>query len=266
MVYFFFDLSGYVVSWLTRHLENIVKRQRFKKMPSSRREEEFIPAAVFKFDHLEGHVQKHLKKVYGTLSISMMAAGVGAYVHLFTGLMKAGLLTTLASLGLMLWLAFTHHSKENETKRLAILTGFTFFTGMSLGPVMDFVIDINPSIISTAFMATTVIFVSFSLAALYNTNRTFLYMGGFLMSGLSWLCLLGFMNIFFRSQLIWDFYLHAGLLVFCAFILYDTQLIVEKKRRGDDDYIWHSVDLFLDFINVFRKLMIILAKKEKKKE
>ena len=36
----------------------------------------------------ERSVQTHLKKVYGTLSISMVAAGVGAYVHLFTSLMK----------------------------------------------------------------------------------------------------------------------------------------------------------------------------------
>ena len=32
--------------------------------------------------------------------------------------------------------------------------------------------------------------------------------------------------------------LYLGLFVFCAFVLYDTQLIVEKRRRGDDDYIW----------------------------
>ena len=30
----------------------------------------------------------------------------------------------------------------------------------------------------------------------------------------------------------------------CGFVLYDTQLIVEKRRRGDDDYIW-LVALFL---------------------
>lgn len=29
-------------------------------------------------------------------------------------------------------------------KRMAIFTGFTFFSGMSLGPVMDWVIDIDP--------------------------------------------------------------------------------------------------------------------------
>ena len=34
------------------------------------------------------------------------------------------------------------------------------------------------SIISTALMGTCLIFISFSLAALYNTNRMFMYMGG----------------------------------------------------------------------------------------
>lgn len=44
----------------------------------------------------------------------------------------------------MIWLALTHHSKETQMKRMAIFTGFTFFSGMSLGPVMDWVIDIDP--------------------------------------------------------------------------------------------------------------------------
>uniref|UniRef100_A0A194AM79 Putative bax inhibitor-1 protein n=1 Tax=Pinctada fucata TaxID=50426 RepID=A0A194AM79_PINFU len=247
-------------------MSDIVVKIFQKPKMESRRNDEFIPKAIFNFDNLEPYVQSHLKKVYGALSISMLTAAVGAYVHLFTGLMKAGLLTSLASLGLMIWLAATHHSKETEGKRLAIFAGFTFFSGMSLGPLLDHVIDIDPSIITTAFMGTTVVFVSFSLAALYNTDRTFLFMGGMLMSGLSWLLLAGFLNIFFQSSLIWDVYLYGGLIIFCLFVLYDTQLIVEKRRNGDEDYIWHSVDLFLDFINIFRKLMIILSKKEKKRD
>lgn len=200
------------------------------------------------------------------MSISMFTACAGAYVHLYTEWLQAGFLTMIASIGLMLWLAATHHSKENETKRLAIFSGFTFFSGMSLGPLLDYVIQIDPSIIVTAFLGTSVIFISFSLAALFNTNRTFLYMGGFLMSALSWMCLAGFMNIFIGSRLIWEAQLYLGLLLFCAFVLYDTQMIVEKKRRGDDDYIWHSVNLFLDFIQIFRRLLIILSSKDKKKE
>lgn len=221
-----------------------------------------LPKALFKFDHLETRVQKHLKKVYGTLSVSMLAAAAGAYVHLFTGIVSAGILTVLASIGMMLWLAATSHTKENEQKRLGIFIGFTFLSGVSLGPLLDMVISIDPSIITTALMGTCLIFISFSLASLYNTNRTYLYMGGFLLSALSWMCLLGVMNIFFRSQMIFNLNLYGGLLIFCGFVLYDTQLIIEKARNGDDDYIWQSVDLFLDFINIFRRLLIILASKD----
>ena len=32
--------------------------------------------------------------------------------------------------------------------------------------------------------------------------------------------------------------LYAGLVIMCGFVLYDTQLIVEKSRMGNDDYIW----------------------------
>lgn len=226
------------------------------------RNEQIIPEALFKFDHLETRVQKHLKKVYGTLSISMLAAAAGAYVHLFTNLLSFGLLTVIASIGMLIWLAATHHSKENEKKRLGIFVGFTFLSGISLGPMLEYAIHVDPSIIATALMGTSLIFISFSLAALYNRNRTFLYMGGFLLSALSWMCLLGFMNIFFQSRMIFDLNLYGGLLVFCAFVLYDTQLIIEKARTGDDDYIWHSIDLFLDFINIFKRLLIILSNKE----
>ena len=30
-------------------------------------------------------------------------------------------------------------------------------------------------------------------------------------------------------------------MVFCVFVMYDTQLIVDKFERGDHDYIWYVV-------------------------
>ncbi|KAK6166575.1 hypothetical protein SNE40_023232 [Patella caerulea] len=227
---------------------------------------EFLPEALFKFDNLEGYVQKHLKNVYGCLGIGMLSAAVGAYIHVFTNLMQAGLLTAIGSIGLMIWLASIRHSKETQGKRMAIFCGFTFLSGISLGPLLDMAIMIDPSIIPTALLGTAAVFISFTLAALYNTNRTFLYLGGFIMSGLSFLLLLSIGNLFFRSQLIFDINLYGGLVIFCAFVLYDTQLIVEKRRHNDDDFVWHSVDLFIDFIQIFRRLLIILSRKEEDKK
>lgn len=53
----------------------------------------------------------------------------------------------------------------------------------------------------------------------------------------------------------------GGLAIHCAFIVYDTQMIAEKCRRGDKDYVLHTMELFLDFVNVFRYLLIILKER-----
>ncbi|PVD39307.1 hypothetical protein C0Q70_01936 [Pomacea canaliculata] len=198
-----------------------------------------FPSTLFKFDNLERPVQLHLQNVYATLGIGMLSAAVGAYVHLFTEILQAGLLTTIAAICLLIWLASTRHAKENLNMRMAIFTGFTFCSDVKLFKHLDhgFLFCV-PSIIATALLGTAVVFISFSLAALYNNQRTYLYMGGFLMSALSWLLILSIGNLFFASRLLFDINLYAGLFLFCAFVLYDTQLIVEKRRHGDDDYIW----------------------------
>nr|CAD7416915.1 unnamed protein product [Timema cristinae] len=52
----------------------------------------------------------------------------------------------------------------------------------------------------------------------------------------------------------------------CGFVLYDTQLIIEKRRNGDKDFVTHSVDLFVDLIGIFRRLVIILTQREQRRE
>ena len=56
-------------------------------------------------------------------------------------------------------------------------------------------------------------------------------------------------------------YLWGGILLFCGFIMWDTQMIIEKRRRGDKDFIAHSLDLFIDFMQIFRKVLILLMQK-----
>lgn len=85
------------------------------------------------------------------------------------------------------------------------------------------------------------------------------------MSGLSFLSLMFLMNIFLGSVMLFKVHMYLGLFIMCGFVLFDTQLIIEKAENGDKDYVWHCVDLFLDFITIFRKLMIILAMNDKDK-
>jgi FtsH-binding integral membrane protein len=60
--------------------------------------------------------------------------------------------------------------------------------------------------------------------------------------------------------------LYAGLLIFCGYVMYDTQVIVERAVRGEKDYVKHALDLFVDFVAIFVRLMVILAQNEQKRE
>ncbi|XP_015279196.1 PREDICTED: bax inhibitor 1 [Gekko japonicus] len=222
--------------------------------------------AIFKFSHISTSTQQHLKKVYATFALCMFVAAAGAYINLVTQLVQFGLLTSLGALGLMIWLMATPHSRKTEQKRLGILSGFAFLSGVNLGPLLKMVIAINPSIIPTAFLGTAVIFSCFSLSALFAKRRAYLYLGGFLFSGLFLMLFLSLINMFVGSTWLFTANLYIGLMVMCGFVLFDTQLIIEKAERGDGDYIWHCVDLFLDFISIFRELMTILGMNESNKK
>jgi len=213
----------------------------------------------------EAPIRSHLKSVYACLAMTIVSAAAGAYTHLFTNLLRGGgLLYGLLGMGLALGLYATPDNGKNRPTRMALLLGFAFFSGLGTGPLLDMALRINPSLIPNAFLLSGAIFACFSGAALFAPDGQYLYLGGTLLSGLSTLFWLGFLNIFFQSQLIFQVYLWGGLLVFCGFIMWDTQMIIEKRRRGDRDFIAHSLDLFIDFMQVFRKIMILLMQKEQR--
>merc|ERR550519_2735333 len=182
---------------------------------------------------------------------------------MFTNILSGGgILLSLLGLGLALGLFMTPDNGKNRSTRLAMLLGFAFFSGLGMGPLLDMAIHLNPAIVPSALMLTTMVFACFSAAALYAPDGKYLYLGGSLLSGLSSLLFLGFLNIFFRSQLLFQVHIYLGLAIFCGFIMFDTQVIILKARRGDTDFIAHSLDLFIDFIQVFRKILVLLMQKE----
>jgi FtsH-binding integral membrane protein len=76
-------------------------------------------------------VRTHLKNVYASLMLSIMTASVGAYVHLFTDLLRGGgLLMALAGAGLAFWLYATPDNGKNRGQRMAMLLGFAFLSGI----------------------------------------------------------------------------------------------------------------------------------------
>lgn len=216
------------------------------------------------FTQLSKGAKNHLQNVYACMTLCLIGAVAGAYVYL-TMMQVAGFLPLIGSIGSMLYLGATSSPGMNG-KRLAVLGVFGFCNGLSLGPLLDMVISIDPAIVVTALLYTTFLFVSLTLAALYSKKRSLLYLGGFLMAGLNILFWSNMLRLVFGVRLFSGLELYFGLAIFCGFIMFDTQMIIYRYDDcGEKDFIWHSVDLFLDFINVFVRLLILLSKKEERK-
>ncbi|XP_050579812.1 probable Bax inhibitor 1 isoform X1 [Bombus affinis] len=211
---------------------------------------------------LEPPVRQHLKNVYGCLSMSLLSAAGGVYIHMFSELLRTNLLTTLGTLGLLFTLINTPDNGKNQKLRLSYLLGFAFFSGLGLGPLLQLVISVNPTVIVTALIGTIVIFVSFSISSLLAERGRWLYLGGTLISLLNIMVLFSFVNLFLRWTIFYQAYLYIGLFLMCGFVIYDTQLIIEKYHMGSKDFILHSLDLFVDFVNIFRHFLVILTQKE----
>jgi FtsH-binding integral membrane protein len=223
-------------------------------------------AEIFSPKPLAPAVRVHLSKVYAALGLCLLCCSAGAIAHLMFNL--GGFLSTLGAIGLMVWLTVDKDT-QNINKRLAILSAFGFLQGCSIGPLVGTALDVDPSILVTAFLGTTTVFVCFTISALVAERRQYLFLGGLVSSALCFTILISLVNVFLGSRALNTINLYLGLFIFCAYVLYDTQIILEKAAAGNTDFVWHAVELFLDFINIFVRIVILLIEsqdKDKKKK
>jgi FtsH-binding integral membrane protein len=215
---------------------------------------------------LDKRVTEHLKNVYATLAGLLGISALGVYFQITANFSTtiSGILTFVLMMYLTLFTTYSQH--ESQAKRVGVLMAFAFFHGVSIGPLINRVIDLDQQILVVAFLATAAIFVCFSLAAIFAKDRSYLYIGGILSSALTIMCLMSLFNIFIRSPVVPYTLLYGGLIVFSLYVVYDTQLIIEKAKFGSYDYVRHSLELFLDFAAIFIRILIILADKAEKKK
>eukprot|EP00122_Pirum_gemmata_P006651 Pgem_evm1s6085 len=200
-----------------------------------------------------------MKSVYSHLMVTSLCAAVSSY---FSASFQVGpLLYVFGSLACMLGVKMIANTPENLTTRFACMCGYGFFSGIMLNPVINMAARVDPTIPMTALMGTCAIFACFSLSAMFAVkSKKYMMIGGFLSSAMSSLMVLSFVSIFVRSEFLFMARLYMGLLVFSLYIIYDTQVILLNFKRGHNDPISSSIDLFVDLVAVFVRLLIILSK------
>lgn len=144
--------------------------------------------------------------------------------------------------------------------RLGMLWMDGFMLGWNAGPLTQMVFDLEADLLLTAVVGSFAAFVSFSGAALFSQRRSFLYLGAML--SVTSLILLA--SSFFPS--LFNVNLYLGLFMFCFYIIYDTQILVERAEMSassDPNGVDGTLQLFTDLYAIFVRLLIILMKDRK---
>jgi len=135
----------------------------------------------------------------------------------------------------------------------------------------------QPSILLKAGLYTLGIMGALSFTAMNAKEDKFLYIGGPLMAGLTILVLSSFAGMFLPAQfartlsVIEGLWLYGGLALFSGFVLYDTQKLMAKAKiyasngiLEQVDHMNDSISIYMDIINIFIRLVMILSNSNKK--
>jgi modulator of FtsH protease len=200
-----------------------------------------------------------LRNTYWLLAISMLPTVLGAWLGVTTGLGRvfSGGLGMILMLGGVFGFIYAIERTKESAAGVYVLLGFTFFMGIMLSRLIAMVLGFKngADLVMTAFGGTAGVF--FLMASLSTViKRDLSGMGKWLMVGAIVLMVGSIINIFVGSSagMMAISFLSIG--IFSAFMLYDIKRIIDG---GETNYISATLALYLDLINVFQSLLMLLG-------
>ncbi|CAL9163447.1 unnamed protein product [Musa hybrid cultivar] len=202
-----------------------------------------------------------VRKVYGILATQiLLTTAVSAATVLHPSVNAAlaaspGLAVVLAILPLVL-LCPLYHYRQKHPLNFMFLGLFTVCLSLSIGVACA---NTQGRIVLEALILTSAVVASLTGYTFWASRKgkDFSYLGPFVFSGLIILLVTSLIQIFFplgpTSVAIFGGF---GALIFSAFIIYDTDNLI--KRYTYDDYIWASINLYLDILNLFLSILNML--------
>ncbi|MDD1784414.1 Bax inhibitor-1/YccA family protein [Enterovibrio sp. ZSDZ35] len=198
---------------------------------------------------------KVLRNTYALLSMTLITSAIAAFIALVVGI------TPMMSLGMTLGalaiVFFVLPKAVNSSSGIVWTFVFTSLMGASLGPTLAYHLNLagGPSVIMQALGTTGLVFLGLSAYAI-SSKKDFSFMGGFLVAGVIALLVAMIANIFLAIPALSLAISTIAVLIFSAFILYDTSNII---NGGETNYIRATVSLYLDIFNIFVHLLSILG-------
>ena len=198
------------------------------------------------------------------LGISAVSAFAGSSL-IMNGILTSGMLFGLIILELIIVIAFSMGLQKMSANTAKIcFIAYSIVNGLTLSTIL--LIYTSSSVFSTFIAAAAI----FGGAALYGktTQKDLTSMGTFLIMGLFGIIVASIINIFIQSGPFSMLISLIGIALFIGITAWDVQKIrafAQQEGLYNEDsvskvVIWGALQLYLDFINIFLKLLRFMGK------
>jgi modulator of FtsH protease len=201
-----------------------------------------------------------LRNTYWLLALSLLPTVLGAWFGVSTGIvlrMGTGMSLLLFFGGAFAFM-FAIEKTKNSSAGVGVLLAFTFFMGLMMSRLLAFVLGYKngPSLIMTAFGGTAGVF--FAVASLATViKRDLSSMGKFLFVGAIVIVVASVLNaLVFQSGPLMLAMSVLAIGLFSAYMLYDIKQVIDG---GETNYITATLQIYLDLVNIFQNLLVLLG-------
>ncbi|XP_063363208.1 protein lifeguard 1-like [Cydia amplana] len=206
-----------------------------------------------------------IRKVYSILMCQLLVTFGAICLFVYHGPTRRWFLANMY----MIWVAFAvtlvtmivmaccENVRRTTPTNFIFLAIFTLAQSFLLGAVSA---TSAPEAVMMAVGITAAVSLALTLFA-FQTKWDFTVMGGFLVCATVALLILGICAIFIRSNILQLVYGCIGALIFCMYLVYDTQLMMGGKHKysiSPEEYIFAALNLYLDIVNIFLYILMII--------
>ncbi|KAA8543281.1 hypothetical protein F0562_021224 [Nyssa sinensis] len=202
-----------------------------------------------------------IRKIYAIVTIQLLLTIAVAAAVVSVHPIATFIVSTWSGLALYIVLVITqlivlcplYYYHQRHPVNFILLGIFTVSLAFLIGLSCAFT---SGKVILESVILTTVVVVSLTLYTFWAARRghDLSFRGPFLTGAVTVLILFSLIQIFFPLEKISVMiYGCVASIIFCGYIIYDTDNLI--KRYSYDEYIWASVSLYLDVLNLFLTLL-----------
>jgi modulator of FtsH protease len=204
-----------------------------------------------------------MRNVYWLLALSMIPTIFGAWVGVATGfgVHQPGVHTSAIPQFVLFiaWfgMSFAIQRYRNSSIGVGLLLAFTFLTGLLISTLLSYVLAMSNGValVALAFGGTAGVFATMATVATVS-KRDFSGLGKFMLVGLVIIVLASLANIFLQIPALMLTISVLAIVIFSGLLLFDVQRVV---NGGETNYVSATLMIYLDLVNIFYNLLMLLG-------